>query len=380
MRWVAVVLLSGCSSILGIDDFKVAGDGGGGEMGSEMGYCLGPTGWRVCVPTMPTEQMPLSSNLQFSTTEDQSSPLCARNQPPSWKAAGQPDACFIIAGSVTFSAAMLQAVGDRPLVVFASDTITVERALDVASHSMPMSVGASSPSSRCTLPQPAGNGSTAPGAGAAGGSFMGKGGDGGNSTSSGIVGGRAAAADAQPPTLLRAGCAGGAGGSGGEMGGAGGAGGGAVYLVAGNRIVINGFINVSGSAGQGGRRNAGGGGGGSGGMIHLHAPMIGGNAGVLVANGGGGGEGGDQTVGGEAGRDPNPQMPSMIPLGGNFTGNGGPGGNGAAGTTLATSGGAGAAGAAPVAGGGGGGGAGYIRVNVMPSSQVSASPSVSLVP
>jgi len=376
MRWVAVVLLSGCSSILGIDDFKL-GDAGGGEMMGDGGggYCLGPTGWRVCLTAEPTNApVMISSSLMFDTT---SSPLCAPQQPASWKAAGQPDACFIISTQVTFAAPIVQAIGGRPLVVFASDSITVSTQLDVASRSAsPPSIGPASPSMMCTPPMAAVD-NTAAASGGAGGSFMTKGGDGGNS-SAGPQGGRASAANAQAPTILRAGCEGGRGGNATEQGGLQGAGGGAVYLVAGNRITINGFINASGSAGRGGGRLAGGGGGGSGGMIHLHAPAIAGNAGVLVANGGAGGGGGGNQQLGASGADPTPQMPQMIAIGGSGGSGGGAGGNGFAGTTLATIGANGTPTTA-AAGGGGGGASGFIRANIA-LSQITTSPAVTVVP
>ena len=380
-RVVIVVLLSGCSSILGIEDFKV-GDGGttGGEM-MEQGYCLGPMGWRVCVDAMPTMPRMVDSSLNFDTSN---SPLCANPQTAMWASAGQPDACFIVASSVTFSAPSIQGIGVRPLVIFASDTITISSQLDVGSHLIQgmTTRGAGSPAMACVAPMMAGSSSSGAGGGGAGGSFTTKGGDGGNSSTTGVVGGRAAAADSAGPAVLRAGCSGGKGGDGGDLGGAPGVGGGAVYLVAGNRIVINGFINASGSAGIGGNRLGGGGGGGSGGMIHLHAPMIGGNgSGVLVANGGGAGEGGDPNNPGLSGSDPVPGMPAMTPLGGNGPSVGGAGGNGFVfnppNVTMATAGGAGVQTTA-AGGGGGGGGGGFIRANVMPS-QVVASPAITVI-
>jgi hypothetical protein len=374
MRWVVVVLLSGCSSILGIDDFKLGDAGGGGEMmDGDTGYCLGPTGWRICVPTEPTMDQAFDTNLNFDTGD---SPLCASVQPPSWKAAGQPDACIIVRKSFNVTASTIVAKGSRPLVLFASDSITIASQIDVASHAGQSTIGAASPSGACVAPQAAGT-STSAGGGGAGGSFMTKGGDGGAGGSS--IPGRAAAANAQPPMILRGGCNGGVGGNSSAMGGVPGNGGGAIYLVAGNRIVVNGFINASGSAGRGASApNAGGGGGGSGGMIHLHAPAISGNGGVLVANGGGAGEGADNSLLGAAGTDPIPQMPMMIPVGGNGQSIGGSGGNGFAGSTAASNGLANPTGGL-AGGGGGGGGAGFIRANVAPS-QVTSSPAVTIVP
>lgn len=376
-RVVVVMLLSGCSSILGIEDFKV-GDGGttGNEM-MEQGYCLGPTGWRVCVDAMPTMPRSLDSALNFDTSN---SPLCSTTA--DWASPGQPPACFIVGSSVTFSAPSIQGSGSRPLVIFASDTITISSQLDVGSHLIQgmTTRGAGAPSMACVAPMPAGNTSAGAGGGGAGGSFTTKGGDGGNSSTTGIMGGRAAAADSAGPAVLRAGCSGGKGGDGGDVGGAPGVGGGAVYLVAGNRIVINGFINASGSAGIGASRLGGGGGGGSGGMIHLHAPMIGGNGGVLVANGGGAGEGGDANNPGVSGSDPVPGMPQMTPLGGNGNSVGGAGGNGFVfnppNVTMAT---AGVAGSPTTAagGGGGGGGGGFIRANV--TTTLTSSPAITVI-
>jgi len=276
MRWVVVVLLSGCSSILGIDDFKL-GDAGssGAESGNE--YCLGPTGWLVCVASEPTEIKTPIDALSFNTTD---SSLCLTAQPAAWKAAGQPDACFIVAKQITFGSAV-KVSGGRPLVVLASDSITITGQIDAASHSgSAPSNGPGASATTCLAPTHPG-GSANGGGGAAGGSFMTKGGDGGLATSPTGTRGIAAAPDTQPPILLRGGCDGDTGGVGSEAGGAAGKGGGAVYLLAGGRITINGFINVSGSAGRGSGRLAGGGGGGSGGMIVLHAPMIAGTGGVL---------------------------------------------------------------------------------------------------
>jgi hypothetical protein len=330
-------------------------------------------GWRVCLAAEPTTApQNITSMLLLDTM---TSPLCATTQPPSWKAANQPDACFLIGTQITFGAPVIQAVGSRPLVVFASDTITIATQLDVASRATRSGAGA--PSTLCNPPTAATGGQT--GGGGAGGTFGTQGGDGGAGSSGGASGtpGRASMRDSQLPTVLRAGCTGGVGGSTANAGGMPGAGGGAVYLVAKNRITINGFINASGAPGLGGNPVAGGGGGGSGGMIVLYAPTITGNGGVLVANGGGaGGGGGTSNVGG-TGSEPSPQMPAMIASGGTGGAGGGVGGNGFAGTTNATTGANGSPTAA-TGGGGGGGGAGFIRANVMPS-QITTSPAVTLV-
>src|SRR5688572_27786316 len=122
MRWLLLVALSGCSSILGIEDFKVGDAGGGGDGdATEMGFCLGPPGWRVCLPQEPTTPITVSTSGSLNTNSGAT--LCQLTQPPSWRAAGQPEACFFIGSTIAFDASQLQIVGSRPLVVFASDTI-----------------------------------------------------------------------------------------------------------------------------------------------------------------------------------------------------------------------------------------------------------------
>jgi hypothetical protein len=342
-------------------------------MGGE--YCLGFTGLQVCLDKAPTNMPQTIPTLTPNTGAPDgmnASPLCAPEQPKSWMAQGQPPACFIIASSVTINGTAVQVIGARPLVIFASDTITIDTQIDAASHRT--SQGPASNAAQCMAVTmgPTGNAT----GGGAGGSFMTKAGDGGPS-SAGIAGSRAAAAES-PPTKLRGGCGGinGSTTSNNAMGGLGGAGGGAVYLVAGKQITINGFINVSGAPGGGGAATAGGGGGGSGGMILLHAPMITGT-GVLLANGGGGGGGGGAQVPGSSGNEASPQIPSQVATGG--SGGGGTGGAGGFGFALGTeakTGNMAAAGGPLSGGGGGGGGGGYIRANV--TSQLTSSPPISM--
>jgi hypothetical protein len=134
-------------------------------------------------------------------------------------------------------------------------------------------------------------------------------------------------------------------------------GGGAVFLIAGTKIDIQGGINAAGEGGTPGIKNsAGGGGGGAGGMIGFDAPMITANS-LILANGGGGAEGsGTATVAGAPGNDPT----TILAAAGGVenTVQGGDGGNGSAGLA----GGSGAAGTSGTGGGGGGGGgAGLIK-------------------
>jgi hypothetical protein len=383
MRAVLVFLAcTGCSSILGIEDFKLGDAGGGGGEMAEVGYCLGFPKFRVCLDSEPTDTQSITENLLLDTS---TGTLCAVTQPKSWSMQGQPAACFIVGSSVTISAAVFQAKGGRPLVIFASESITVESQIDAASHNTsPTSMihGAGSTDAlqqqQLMCPGPAPGGGAATGGGG-GGTFKTRGGTGGRS-SAGSVGGQAPQPSADPPMILRPGCDGGSGPTSttNMTGGSGGYGGGAVYLVAKNKITINGVVNVSGAAGGGGRATAGGGGGGSGGMILLHAQTITGNGGVLMANGGGGGGGGGQSTG-SYGLEPSLQMPTQVALGGVGGAPGGNGGDGFAGTMPAEDGDSAAAGGPASGGGGGGGGGGYIRANVSPMN-ITASPNISVTP
>ncbi len=241
--------------------------------------------------------------------------------------------------------------GTRPLVLVATDTITVSNMLDVSSTSLGR-VGAGSAGDCVTGDDGANGASNA--AGGAGGSSAFEGG-GGGSTSGGAIGGTPG-----PVVLLvtvSGGCSGGRGGTAGAGTPArGGAGGGAVYLIAGTRIVVTaaGSIHASGAGGQGGPAvNHGAGGGGAGGLIGLDAPTVE-IAGTATARGGGGGGGGG-TAAGENGADPT--GPSGQTRGGGSPSGGSSGGDGCGGTI------GGQPGAATNrGGGGGGGGCGYIRL------------------
>jgi hypothetical protein len=378
MRAVLVFLAcTGCSSILGIEDFKLGDAGGGGGEMAETGYCLGFTGFRVCLDEEPTAPQSFTSDLLLSTSN---SPKCATKQPASWKSQNQPDACFIIGTTVTISSGAFQAQGERPLVIFASDSIKISSQIDAASHNTSPTNTIRGPGSKEMPPTQLMCMGMSPGTGVAtgggsGGSFGTRGGDGGMS-SAGAAGGTASVPTTVPPMFLRPGCDGSRGptSDGGAQGGSAGPGGGVVYLVANNKITIDGFINVSGGAGGGGMTTTGGGGGGSGGMILLHAKMIDG-MGVLIANGGGGGGGGGQSNG-VFGREPSPQTPTQSAPGGSGGPPGGSGGNGFAGPSQAQRGVGGSAGGPASGGGGGGGGGGYIRANVMPTG-LTTSPAVS---
>ena len=348
------VSLTGCSSILGIEDFKLVDAGSTPDIAPDVAgnaVCLGPSGFEVCLPDN------VGPKMLFAPINTTSSPLCAP-QPPTWATQNQTPACFIFGSTIRIDG-IVRVTGDRPLVLAALDTIDVAMPIDAASHfmgfTMVQSLGPGAPSKDCELPSeavsaPNGGG----GGGGAGGTFMGEGGHGGDGTG---AGGKAApiGISAPAPRILRAGCSGGDGGKGNGDAGVGGAGGGAVYLVAANKISVTSYINASGAAGRPGGPFSGGSGGGSGGMIMLHAAMIEGS-GTLIANGGGGGGGSANNIG-TPGTESMPSSPAFPPAGG-----GGPGGVGGSGAAIN----------APArpgesqidrGGGGGGGAEGYIRLN-----------------
>jgi hypothetical protein len=280
---------------------------------------------------------------------------------------GGPSLCMITGRTITIaSASRLIGVGPNPLVLVASDTITVTGTIDVASRLSSLNPGAGADT---TCGSPAGNSASefeGAGGGGAGGSFGTRGGNGGTGRSPNQATPGAQSSAAQSPTALRGGCSGGQGGaaSGGGGNGVGGFGGGSVYVIAGSMIAISGAINASGSGGGPGtdglNASGGAGGGGSGGMIGLDAPTIT-STGEIFANGGSGGGGGGDMPDRHGQPGSTPTAASIAaPGGAGGNGGGGKGGNGSVLTTAPLS---GNNGTNPYcSGGGGGGGAGVIRV------------------
>lgn len=305
--------------------------------------CYG-TGLVVVCPDAPVTGQTQVTISTTTTLDTGTSTMCQ----PYHLAGGTADTryCVVAARTVIVSAGgRWSIIGSRPLVVIATNTMTIDGVVDAASHRGGLG-GAGSNAPECM------SGSTPTlDDGGPGGSFGGAGGAGGGADTRPVV---PAAPATATITALRGGC-GGRPGSGTNAGGPG-RGGGALGLIADN-LVIGGTINASGAAGFGAGLSAGGGGGGSGGMILLDAnSIVVGTAAQIFANGAGGGEGGGGSNGGNDGTD------SSAPLtagqgGAGRASAGGDGGDGPAGNMPA-----GAGSNASDSGGGGGGGAGVIRV------------------
>jgi hypothetical protein len=322
--------------------------------------CLGTPPYQVCLRELPTTDTPVTQNI---VTGSKTTCLKTVQEPIGWAAEGEPDACFVVGQNVTV-AGTLTVKGTRPLVIVATDTVTITGTLDLSAKRGNFNVGAPPPGfsvAACTPFTTTATNSANGGGGGAGGSLGTRGGDGGAGDNG--ASGAGLTVDSTPPSVLQAGCMGGPGGTGDGQGSAtmitaGGWGGGALYVLAQNKIVLSAgtVINASGAAGDAGSHRTGGGGGGSGGMIMLIAPAfdIGTNT-FVYANGGGGASGGTNQGDGKNGSDPgsNPAQPAA----GGVLAAAGTGGAGYAATVDAVVGGLGPSGNG---GGGGGGGAGII--------------------
>jgi len=269
-----------------------------------------------------------------------------------------PNVMVVQVGSLTIplETDYLEVDGDRPLIIVASRTITLD-----ARFNMSADLG---------LPGPGGFGSSdGPGGGGTGAASGATGDGGGGGGSFGTVGGNGGGPSGGAPGTLYGSATTLTGGSGGGRASGpgcmteGGAGGGAIQLTALVSITfvsLEGRINAGGGGGGGGQtcnvHGSGGGGGGTGGMIFLESPLITGD-GHLGALGGGGGEGAGATgtvgaTGGDATTD------SAGGGGTGLTTDGGDGGGGA----LTGGGTNGVEASSTSNGGGGGGGAGHIFI------------------
>ncbi|HTR52728.1 MAG TPA: hypothetical protein VMJ10_18565 [Kofleriaceae bacterium] len=247
----------------------------------------------------------------------------------------------------------LTVLGSHPVALVANGTITVSANIDASGSCIGVSAGPGGfDGGEAGLD---GSGASAGKGGASnnvfgggGGGYGGVGGPGGGNTS-GTSGG-ITSGNAQISALV--GGSGGGGGGATSSGGGGGGGGGAIQLASNKMVHVDAGINVGGCGGSGPGAGGGGGGGGGGGAILIEAPTIE-VSGTLAANGGGGGAGDTNGNNGQNG------MLSRSPaLGGAALVGAGTGGNGAAGAEAS-----GSAGAMGNHGGGGGGGMGWIRLN-----------------
>ena len=359
---VAAALLlslgSGCDLIWGVHAVGAAPDAAAADAADAADVtCLGSPPFDACI-AIPQDPLTLEGKL------DTDNASCT---PFTGSLAA--DAC-VIAGT-TIEVTNLAVTGHHPLVLFATSDLVIGAQLDAASHLLSNDGPGADPLACISGTNPPTGSDPAPGGW--GGSFAGRGGAGGM----GYVGSRSAGVPADPstPIALRGGCAGGAGAEAGAiLGGAPGAGGGAVLLVAGDRIDVDGAIDASGAGGGGGAAAVGtsapgGGGGGTGGMVVLEAPSVMFNAnGKLYANGGGGGQGGYDYAGAPGGESTDP---TDVAQGGSKPGTaGGAGGNG---SSMMLDGAAGASGAGLYGGGGGGGGAaGVIAIRATTTSGITA--------
>jgi hypothetical protein len=338
------------------------GDGEGDGQGGDCDFSFQP----LCGLSFEGTRTFTSQTLDTSVDS-----VCSKVVPAN-ASTGAPELCVISAATIEVVAgATLRAIGSRPLVLAASESIQVVGTIDASSKratttpNQPESLGAGAQSAPCSPFARAVVDGQEGASGGAGGSLRGDGGGGGSGNITTAPGGLPNPKIAKL-SVLRGGCRGQAGGAStgranGGAGGTGGPGGGSIYLAAGTSILIQptGAIAVNGAGGGGGATEAGGGGGGSGGLLVLEAPTIL-QVGRLAANGGGGGGGGYF--------DELSNLPDL----------GAPGADGAVGITPAAGGvnrstyGNGASGAAnltapssgassPGGGGGGGGGVGRIH-------------------
>jgi hypothetical protein len=319
--------------------------------------CFGNAPYTICLAAAPTAPLMLSTATPLNTD---TSNQCVETT------SGGTGYCVLAGTTISFTGeGSWRATGTKPLVLIASDSITVSAVIDVSSHHT--ANPATTPEAGAGADPTCAAAATAPsnGGGGAGGSFTGGGGPGAASARGGSAGGTAA--PAATVMGLRGGCPGQDGEGPGTDEGTGGHGGGAVLLLAANTINVTGGINAGGQGGRPGTQNtSGGGGGGAGGMIVLDAQTVM-SSGLLAANGGAGGEGSGENTGGTAGSDSSGIGAATGGTSGAALLNGGDGGNGSAGAAA----GAGAPGSVGTTvnnlrggGGGGGGGAGLIKAPV----------------
>ena len=335
----------------------------GPPSGSEV--CFGAVGdfFRTCLDPPPTNDRNFSGMTTIDTSDDL---MCTQIAPQ----AKPPMVCVIAATNITV-AGTLRVVGARPLVLFATNGLTITGTIDVASYSMKNGVvekGAGANSGGDCNPAGPGVGSVGGGGGGGAGGALGDTGGIGGKSGGGFAGGTAPAMTVTD--RIRGGCSGANGGKGAEAGGFSGIGGGAIYLMAKTQITLSdsAVINASGAGGRSAGIGGGGGGGGSGGFIGFHAPSftILPNA-KVYAVGGGGAQGGEDSMS-------LPGSEATGPMNAPATSNGGFGGTGAFGSAQGKGGTGGPGANATSTGGGGGGGSpgAIIFEGAVPSSAMTS--------
>jgi hypothetical protein len=338
--WIAV-LLAGCADLAGIGDPTLQ------QPDAPLAPCkIG--GLDLCLFARPESSFVVDDDFLIDTERD--CQLVVYTPPAR-------SVCVVYAKTMSVNKT-LRAVGSRPLVLAATETLDINGTVDVSSYrTMPTrgaSAGAAADDESCKSPSGGQYG------GRAGGSFAAKGGNGGTgfggTTTENAPG---VAADPVPlPEQMRGGC------PGTYRGRTSGTGGGAVWLAAGRAIQLGStakiLANGAGGASSFGGIEGYGVGGGSGGLIRIAAPDVV-LAGIVAANGGGGGEGVSSSDPSMSGAD---GLASSLraPGGTGGSANGGDGGNGGAGVDKAGSPGQDATGSMTATGGGGGGSVGYIHI------------------
>src|SRR5262245_43268593 len=99
--------------------------------------CVGENAFLACFPT-PTNLVRLSGEIDTDST------ICASTAPVGW--IDQPASCFIVGHSIEVAA--ISVFGSRPLVLFATDSISITGDIDVASH-RDSKTGPSAPYASC---------------------------------------------------------------------------------------------------------------------------------------------------------------------------------------------------------------------------------------
>jgi hypothetical protein len=373
-RWLAcLVVLAGCDALFNLDHLKDRTDAGLSGDANDAGEVDGPLGSDGSqtigrfIPMSPAFATSYSFDTDelINTNNDGRCNVLAQASP-------NPAICVIAADSILISA-RITSKGSRALAFAALSSLNVESTgvIDVSSaRGTPLGrtgPAANEPASfGCTPAAGAQQMALGGGGGGAAGSFKGTGGGGGLSDSDTPANSNLALLS--PPTTLRGGCAGAGGGHSADdvSFSTGGDSGGALYLLAGTSIRIDGQVLANGAGG--GRagsniepeQNAGGGGGGSGGMIVLDAPLVV-APGLVVAQGGGGGGGGDGTAIAVDGKEWNQQFPMAAASGGTGGGDASAGGDGSSASSISGREGVNCNQIDGGGGGGGGGGAGWIR-------------------